>query len=233
MMSFWVVPWSTDGVDAVLLGADDVERQQPGRRRVDRHRRVHAVERDAVEQRVHVALVRHRHADLADLAARELVVGVVAGLRRQVERDREPGLALGEVAAVERVGLAPRSNGRRRCASSRACRARAGGGSCGDSPASGMTPRHAGDRRAAHGQREGHLQLGARRRPRRPRPAVDRGHAAGGARGAEPSALLLTHIHFDHAGAAGALVRRWPDLPVYVHERGRRTGGAGAPCSAT
>ena len=24
----------------------------------------------------------------------------------------------------------------------------------------------------------------------------------------QPSALLLTHIHFDHAGAAGALVRR-------------------------
>jgi glyoxylase-like metal-dependent hydrolase (beta-lactamase superfamily II) len=36
----------------------------------------------------------------------------------------------------------------------------------------------------------------------------------------QPKALLLTHIHFDHAGAAGALVRRWPDLPVYVHERG-------------
>jgi glyoxylase-like metal-dependent hydrolase (beta-lactamase superfamily II) len=35
-----------------------------------------------------------------------------------------------------------------------------------------------------------------------------------------PRALLLTHIHFDHAGVAGALVRRWPDLPVYVHERG-------------
>jgi glyoxylase-like metal-dependent hydrolase (beta-lactamase superfamily II) len=35
-----------------------------------------------------------------------------------------------------------------------------------------------------------------------------------------PSAILLTHIHFDHAGASGALVRRWPDLPVYVHERG-------------
>jgi glyoxylase-like metal-dependent hydrolase (beta-lactamase superfamily II) len=37
-----------------------------------------------------------------------------------------------------------------------------------------------------------------------------------------PRALLLTHIHFDHAGAAGALVRRWPDLPVYVHERGAK-----------
>jgi glyoxylase-like metal-dependent hydrolase (beta-lactamase superfamily II) len=38
--------------------------------------------------------------------------------------------------------------------------------------------------------------------------------------GEPPKALLLTHIHFDHAGAAGALVRRWPDLEVYVHERG-------------
>jgi glyoxylase-like metal-dependent hydrolase (beta-lactamase superfamily II) len=38
--------------------------------------------------------------------------------------------------------------------------------------------------------------------------------------GEEPRALLLTHIHFDHAGATGSLLRRWPDLPVYVHERG-------------
>lgn len=35
-----------------------------------------------------------------------------------------------------------------------------------------------------------------------------------------PAALLLTHIHFDHAGACGTLVERWPDLRVYVHERG-------------
>ena len=38
----------------------------------------------------------------------------------------------------------------------------------------------------------------------------------------EPRALLLTHIHFDHAGAAGALVREFPDLEVWVHERGAR-----------
>ncbi len=38
--------------------------------------------------------------------------------------------------------------------------------------------------------------------------------------GGPPRALLLTHIHLDHAGGAGALVRRWPELPVYVHERG-------------
>jgi len=35
-----------------------------------------------------------------------------------------------------------------------------------------------------------------------------------------PRALLLTHIHFDHAGATGSLLRRWPGIPVYVHERG-------------
>ena len=38
--------------------------------------------------------------------------------------------------------------------------------------------------------------------------------------GFRPRALLLTHIHLDHAGATGALVRRWRDLDVYVHERG-------------
>jgi glyoxylase-like metal-dependent hydrolase (beta-lactamase superfamily II) len=35
-----------------------------------------------------------------------------------------------------------------------------------------------------------------------------------------PRALLLTHIHLDHAGASGSLVARWPDLEVYVHEVG-------------
>jgi glyoxylase-like metal-dependent hydrolase (beta-lactamase superfamily II) len=33
----------------------------------------------------------------------------------------------------------------------------------------------------------------------------------------EPRALLLTHIHLDHAGAAGVLARRYPGLRVYVH----------------
>ena len=37
-----------------------------------------------------------------------------------------------------------------------------------------------------------------------------------------PRALLLTHIHLDHAGASGSLVDRWPELQVYVHERGAR-----------
>jgi glyoxylase-like metal-dependent hydrolase (beta-lactamase superfamily II) len=35
-----------------------------------------------------------------------------------------------------------------------------------------------------------------------------------------PRALLLTHIHLDHAGASGSIVERWPEVVVYVHERG-------------
>jgi glyoxylase-like metal-dependent hydrolase (beta-lactamase superfamily II) len=38
----------------------------------------------------------------------------------------------------------------------------------------------------------------------------------------EPKRLLLTHIHLDHAGAAGSLVERFPGLEVFVHERGAR-----------
>jgi glyoxylase-like metal-dependent hydrolase (beta-lactamase superfamily II) len=40
--------------------------------------------------------------------------------------------------------------------------------------------------------------------------------------GEPPRALLLTHIHLDHAGATGAIVRRWPHVEVHVHERGAR-----------
>jgi glyoxylase-like metal-dependent hydrolase (beta-lactamase superfamily II) len=35
-----------------------------------------------------------------------------------------------------------------------------------------------------------------------------------------PRVLALTHIHLDHAGASGSLVRRFPDLEVWVHDRG-------------
>jgi glyoxylase-like metal-dependent hydrolase (beta-lactamase superfamily II) len=38
--------------------------------------------------------------------------------------------------------------------------------------------------------------------------------------GVEPRVVLLTHIHLDHAGAAGTLARLYPNLQVYVHQRG-------------
>lgn len=39
---------------------------------------------------------------------------------------------------------------------------------------------------------------------------------------ADVQALLLTHIHLDHAGASGTLVREQPGLQVFVHARGAR-----------
>jgi glyoxylase-like metal-dependent hydrolase (beta-lactamase superfamily II) len=46
-----------------------------------------------------------------------------------------------------------------------------------------------------------------------------------GARGigvSDLNAILLTHIHLDHAGAVGALIKENPNLEVYVHEAGMR-----------
>jgi glyoxylase-like metal-dependent hydrolase (beta-lactamase superfamily II) len=40
--------------------------------------------------------------------------------------------------------------------------------------------------------------------------------------GWQPRAILLTHIHLDHAGSAGTLLRDWPDTELWVHERGAR-----------
>jgi glyoxylase-like metal-dependent hydrolase (beta-lactamase superfamily II) len=37
---------------------------------------------------------------------------------------------------------------------------------------------------------------------------------------ADVRAILVTHIHLDHSGGAGTIVREYPDVKVYVHERG-------------
>jgi glyoxylase-like metal-dependent hydrolase (beta-lactamase superfamily II) len=41
-----------------------------------------------------------------------------------------------------------------------------------------------------------------------------------GARLADVSDILLTHIHLDHAGATGTIVRAHPHIRVFVHQRG-------------
>ena len=90
---------------ALFVGDGDIERHQPGRGGVDRHRRVHRGERDVLEKGAHVADMGDRHADLADFAAGQRMIAVVAGLGRQIEGDGEAGLALGEIGAIEAIGL--------------------------------------------------------------------------------------------------------------------------------
>jgi glyoxylase-like metal-dependent hydrolase (beta-lactamase superfamily II) len=52
--------------------------------------------------------------------------------------------------------------------------------------------------------------------------SLEAGLAAHGASLADLRHLLLTHIHLDHAGAAGTVAARCPDLVVWVHVAGAR-----------
>ena len=97
---------------ALLLGDELVEEQQQRRRRVDRHRRRDLVERDPVEERLHVGERVDRDARAPDLALGERVVRVVAELGRQVEGDGEPRLAALEQVAEARVRLLRRAEAR-------------------------------------------------------------------------------------------------------------------------
>jgi glyoxylase-like metal-dependent hydrolase (beta-lactamase superfamily II) len=51
-------------------------------------------------------------------------------------------------------------------------------------------------------------------------PELERALAARGLRASDVDAVLLTHIHLDHGGVTGHLVRQRPSLRVYVHQRG-------------
>ncbi|WP_156122991.1 MBL fold metallo-hydrolase [Deinococcus radiopugnans] len=53
-------------------------------------------------------------------------------------------------------------------------------------------------------------------------PALTAGIEALGATLNDVRHLLLTHIHFDHAGAAGTILSRVPEARAYVHERGAK-----------
>jgi glyoxylase-like metal-dependent hydrolase (beta-lactamase superfamily II) len=51
-------------------------------------------------------------------------------------------------------------------------------------------------------------------------PGLERALGAEGAALADVHAILITHIHLDHSGAAGVIARTHPRVRVYVHERG-------------
>jgi glyoxylase-like metal-dependent hydrolase (beta-lactamase superfamily II) len=51
-------------------------------------------------------------------------------------------------------------------------------------------------------------------------PTLKAALASAGIAMTDVTAILLTHIHLDHAGATGTLLREQPSLRVFVHERG-------------
>ena len=62
-------------------------------------------QRNLVEEHFHVGQRTDGHAAFADFALGQSVVGVIAHQRRQIERDRKPGLALREQIAEALVGV--------------------------------------------------------------------------------------------------------------------------------
>ena len=51
-------------------------------------------------------------------------------------------------------------------------------------------------------------------------PVVLAALAARGVGSADLAHVVVTHVHLDHAGGAGMLLRSFPDADVWVHERG-------------
>ena len=98
-----MVPLSFCGWDALLFGGDDVERHDGQDRAVHGHGDGHLVERDLVEENLHVLDGIDGDAGLADVADYALVVGVVAAMCGEIEGDREAFLSGGQIAAVEGV----------------------------------------------------------------------------------------------------------------------------------
>jgi hypothetical protein len=89
----------------LLLRGRDVERQQDGRGAVDGEAGADLVQRDAVEEHLGIGERVDSDSDAADLLPVLRVIGVVATLGWQVQRDREPRTALIQEVSIALVRL--------------------------------------------------------------------------------------------------------------------------------
>ena len=97
---------------ALLLCCHDVEGQNRQHCPVHRHADAHLVERDALEETLHVLNAVDGHARLAHVTLHAFVVAVVAAVGGQVKRHAQAFLACREVPAVKRVALLGRGETR-------------------------------------------------------------------------------------------------------------------------
>ena len=92
-------------LNALLFGRHHVTRQHRQHRAVHGHGHTHLVQRNLVEQNLHVLDRVDRHTGLAHVAGHARVVGVVAAVRGQIERHRHALPAGRQRLAVKRVGF--------------------------------------------------------------------------------------------------------------------------------
>ncbi len=98
-----MVPESFAAGDALLFAGDDERREHRQHRAVHGHRHAHLLERDAVEEDLHVLDAVDRDAGLADIADDARMIAVIAAMGREIESDREPLLTLAQILAIEGV----------------------------------------------------------------------------------------------------------------------------------
>ena len=91
-------------LDALFFGSNDVAGQYREYRTVHGHRDGDLVERNAVEQDLHVFNGINGYASLADVTNNACVVGVIAAVRCQVEGDRNALTTGSQCLAVKRIG---------------------------------------------------------------------------------------------------------------------------------
>src|SRR3546814_15805610 len=96
--------WSSDvcssDLDPLLLARDDEEGEDRNHRAVHRHADRHLVERDAVEQYLHILDAVDRDPRLADVADDAHMVAVIAAVGRQIEGYAQALLPRRPLAAI-------------------------------------------------------------------------------------------------------------------------------------
>ena len=97
------MPASAPRSHPLLLRRDDVHRHHRQHRAVHGHRHRHPIERDPVEQDLHVLDRVDGDTRLPHVAGDPRVIGVIATVGREVERDGQPRLSRFQVASIERV----------------------------------------------------------------------------------------------------------------------------------
>ena len=90
---------------ALLESGHNIEGHDRQHRTVHRHRHRHLVQRNAIEQHLHVLDRADRNAGLSDITHDPRMIGIVSPVRRQVERYGKSLLSGGQITTVKGVGL--------------------------------------------------------------------------------------------------------------------------------